>query len=75
MTSFSYYEPVITCGTPRMSILNHQGVTTVDSEQFYWRVVESPKPNLRVLFGLCDSPKYVAEVHTPLSNSRCMDSS
>ena len=25
-------------------------------------MVEGPKPNLRVLFGLWDSPKYIAEV-------------
>ena len=26
----------------------------------------SPKPDLTVLFGLCDSPKYVTEVLNPL---------
>ena len=26
----------------------------------------SPKPDLGVLFGLCDSPKYVTEVLNPL---------
>ena len=26
----------------------------------------SPKPDLMVLFGLCDSPKYITEVLNPL---------
>ena len=59
MAPSPYCELLVTCCTPAMSTLIHQGATIADPGQ-------GAKPDLTVLFGWCDSPKYVTEVLNPL---------